>query len=320
MAIRYSKAYNQEISRVVRNFNAKRNRAIKKGKRLVPPQITVSDLKSRYENRRDLNRELRLIEKFGERDALTEVENLGGAKAVKWEVEYLKDNLKYAKQFFDQEIKKASYIDEKMSVSKTEYLNNLRAKRDFLELEMTNLDPSDYRTFKKTMNEYFYANKRNLESYRNWLNEVETIMRHMGYDNKTIDKFFEGFDSLTPEQFINLYRNNPIVSRLYELYVPSNDGSFSLSTSEEDAENLIDTFIEEKDQMIEQAKKSTEMLEGTELDDFVKSVEKTNVGKDFNSYGAVAGATPKINESKLTPKQIKQLKDLGWYDVVVKKK
>lgn len=319
MAIKYSKKYNKEITRIVRNFNTKRNRAIKKGKRLVPPQITVSDLKSRYENRRDLNRELRLLENFGKRDALTEVENLGGARAVKWEVQYLKANLKYAKEFFDQEIRKASHIDESMSVSKAEYLNNLKAKRDFLDLEMTQLDPSDFRTFKKTMNDYFYANKRNLQDYRNWLNEVELIMRNMGYDNNTINKFFEGFDSLTPEQFINLYRDNSLVSRIYELYIPTNDGSFKLSTSEEDARNLINTMMEEKDQMIERAKKTTDLTKGTELDEFAKSLEDIKVKKDFDSYGSIAGATPKINKNKLTAKQIKQLKDLGWYDAVVKK-
>lgn len=319
MAIRYSGAYNKEISRVVQNFNRKRNRAIKQGKRLVPPKMTVSDLKLRYENRRDLNRELKLLEKFGKRDALVEVENAGGAKAVKWEVQYLKSNLKYAKEYFDREIKKASHIDTSMAVTKKEHLDNLRAKRQFLDLELSQLSPEDFRTFKKTMNDYFYGNKRNLQDYRNWLNEVELIMRNMGYDNKTIDKFFEGFDTLTPEQFINLYRENALVSRIYELYIPTNDNSFKLSTSEEDAKNLIDTMMEEKDQMIERAKRSTELEDTTGLDEFIQSVEKTKVGKNFDSYGAVAGSTSKIKENKLTPKQIKQLKDLGWYDAVVKK-
>ena len=319
MAIRYSGAYNKEISRVVQNFNRKRNRAIKQGKRLVPPKMTVSNLKLRYENRRDLNRELKLLEKFGKRDALAEVENAGGAKAIKWEVQYLKSNLKYAKEYFDREIKKASHIDTSMAVTKKEYLDNLRAKRQFLDLEISQLNPEDFRTFKNTMNDYFYGNKHNIQDYRGWLNEVEVIMRYMGYDDKTIDKFFEGFKDLTPEQFIMMYRENSIISRIYELYVPSKDGDFKLSTSEEDARNLIDTMIEERDQMIDRVKKETEMVDSTGLDEFIKSVEKTKVGKNFDSYGAVAGSTPKIKENKLTPKQIKQLKDLGWYDDVVKK-
>ena len=48
MAIRYDANYNREISRVVKNFNNKRNRAIKRGLKNVPAPIKVSDLKARY--------------------------------------------------------------------------------------------------------------------------------------------------------------------------------------------------------------------------------------------------------------------------------
>lgn len=319
MAISYDDAYNKEIARVVRNFNRKRDRAIKKGKRLVPPRVTVSDLKLRYETRKSLNRELRLLEKFGKRDALTEVENLGGAKAIKWEVEYLRSNLKYAKKFFDREIRKASQIDSSMAVTRKEYLDNLRAKRSILDLEMAELNPADFRTFERTMDDYFYANQRNVQDYRNFLKEVEVIMRHMGYDNKTINKFFEGFDSLTPEQFIMMYRENNIISRVYELYIPSRDGGFKLSTSEEDAKDLIDTLMKEKDQMIERAKSSIDMSDTSELDEFARDVNKTKIPKEYDSHAAIAGATPKANKNKYSKKDISDLKALGWYDDVVGK-
>ena len=320
MAISYDDAYNKEISRVVRNFNQKRNRAIKAGKAMVPGPVKVSELKSRYETRRDMNRELSLLKKFGKRDALEEVENLGGATAVKWEVAYLKANLKYAKEYFDREIAKAHHIPDKMAVIRNEYVNNLKAKRQFLDLEMAELDPSDFRTFKKTINEYLYANERTLKDYRNWLQEVEIIMRNMGYDNKTIDKFFEGFDSLTPEQFITMYRENTLISRIYELYIPTSDGEFQLSTSEEDAKDMIDTLIKEKDEMIKRAKQAEEMYAGEkDLEDFAKSVESMQVPEDFDSYGTIAGATPGQPKTKLTKKQIKTLKALGWYDAVKKK-
>ena len=62
-------------------------------------------------------------------------------------------------------------------------------------------------------------------------------------------------DELTPEQFIKMYRQNALVSRIYELYIPSRDrGEFKLSTTEEDAKELLDTFLAEKRDMIEKAK------------------------------------------------------------------
>lgn len=255
MAIRFDKTYNAEIRRVVRNFNQKRNRAIKRGFTHLPPHLTVSELKSRYTARSQLNRDLRLIEKFNQNrdDALRVVETSGGAKAIKWELDYLKSNLRYAREFYDREIEKATKLDTMMNVTKMEYLNNLRSKRQYLDLELAELNPSQLRTFRKTINEYLYANERNLQGYRNWMEEVEVIMRHLGYDNKTINEFFNGFDKLSPRQFLNMYRQSALVSRIYELYIPSSDGNLRLSTTEEDAKELINTFMIEKDELIKKA-------------------------------------------------------------------
>ena len=220
MAIRYDKSFNQKINRIVHNFNQKRNRAIKRGFTHLPPKLTVSELKSRYDKRSDLNRELKLIEDFNKNkdDALKLVETSGGAKAIQWEYDYLKANIRYARRFFDREIQEANSLDTPMQVAKAEYLNNLKAKRDFLDLELAELSQPDFNTYRSTVNDYLYANTRNLNYYRNWLQEVEIIMKHLGYDKETINQFFEGFEQLSPRQFINMYRQSGLVSRIYELY------------------------------------------------------------------------------------------------------
>lgn len=278
MAIRYDKDYNAKINRVVRNFNQKRNRAIKRGFKYVPPALTVSELKARYENRSDLNRELRLISKFNKDkdEALKVVETTGGAKAIKWEMDYLKANIRHAKEYYDREIKKVQHLDTEMNVTKKEYLNNLISKRNYLDLELAELDPSQLRTYRKTIDEYLYANERKAQGYRNWMTEVEQIMRILGYGNDTINEFFEGFDELTPEQFLRMYQQSAIVSRIYELYIPTNDGSFKLSTTEDDARDLIDTFMLEKQQMIDKVK----MEEGVErIENLIKDITPEQLAK-----------------------------------------
>lgn len=257
MAIRFDSSYNAEIKRVVRNFNQKRNRAIKRGFTHLPPKLTVQELKSRYSTRSDLNRELNQLRKFNKDrdDALELIETSGGAKAIKWEYDYLKHNIKYAKDFYDREIDEARKLDTNLKVSQAEYINNLMSKRAYLDLELAELNQSQFRTYKKTINEYLYANERNSNSYRGWLEEVEVIMRYLGYDNKTIDKFFEGFDTLTPREFITMYRQSSLVSRIYELYIPTRDASFHLSTSGASARGLIEDFMQQKDELIAKAKK-----------------------------------------------------------------
>ena len=310
MAIRFDSAYNAEIRRVVRNFNQKRNRAIRRGFTHLPPLLTVSELKSRYSTRTELNRELKLIERFNKEkdEALRVVETSGGAKAIKWELEYLKANLNYAREYYDREIRNASNLDTELNVSKMEYINNMKTKRDYLTLELSELNPSQFRTFRSTINEALFANERNLKGYRNWMGEVELIMRQLGYDNKTINKFFEGFDQLSPEQFLNMYRQSAIVSRIYELYIPTRDGSFKLSTTEDDAKELINTFMIEKDEMIAKAKREEEM-QTKNLEEYVKSLNETKFEERRNQGN-------KLKRKDLTPQQIKQLEELGWDDLI----
>ena len=311
MAIKFDKAYNAEIRRVVHNFNQKRNRAIKRGYRYLPPPVTVSELKSRYTTRKQLNRDLNALKRFNREGdkALKVVETSGGAKAIKWEFDYLKKNLQYAKEFYDREIEDAARLDTPMMVAKAEYLNNLKSKRDYLNLELTELNQSQFRTFRNTINEYLYANERNMSGYRNWMNEVELIMRNLGYDNRTINKFFEGFNELTPRQFLNMYRQSALVSRIYELYIPTKDHSFKLSTTEEDAKDLINTFMVEKDEMIKKAKMQDE-IEDKGLEEFVKSLTEEKLTQRRQEGKA------KLRRKDLTQEQIKQLEELGWDDLI----
>lgn len=311
MAIKFDKAYNAEIRKVVHNFNQKRNRAIKRGYNHLPPRLTVSELKARYTTRSQLNRDLNALKKFN-RDgdkALKTVETSGGAKAIKWEYDYLKKNLQYAKEFYDREIHEASKLDTDMLVAKSEYINNLKSKREYLNLELAELNQSQFRTFRNTINEYLYANERNMSGYRNWMNEVELIMRNLGYDNKTINKFFEGFNELTPRQFLNMYRQSQLVSRIYELYIPTRDHSFKLSTTEEDAKDLINTFMIEKDEMIKKAKMQEE-IEDRGLEEFVQSLTEEKLTQRREEGKA------KLQRKNLTAKQIKQLEELGWDDLI----
>ena len=311
MAIKFDKAYNAEIRRVVRNFNQKRNRAIKRGYKYLPPKMTVSELKSRYTSRSQLNRDLNALKRFNREGdkALKVVETSGGAKAIKWEYDYLKKNLQYAKEFYDREIEDAARLDTPMMVAKSEYINNLKSKRDYLNLELTELSQSQFRTFRNTINEYLYANERNMNGYRNWMNEVELIMRNLGYDNKTINKFFEGFNELSPRQFLTMYRQSQLVSRIYELYIPTKDHSFRLSTTEEDAKDLINTFMVEKDEMIKKAKMQDE-IKTQGLEEFVKSLT------DEKLAGRRVDGKAKLQRKNLTAEQIKQLEELGWDDLI----
>lgn len=303
MAIRFTKSYNAEIRNVVRNFNQKRNRAIRKGFTDVPPLMSVSELKSRYSTRRELNNELKNLKKFNVRknDALREVETTGGAKAIKWEYEYLKSNIKFAKEYYDREIAKARLLDTPLQILRSDYINTLKAKRDYLNLELAELTQSQFRTFRKTINEYINANERKESSYRGWLNEVETVMRHLGYSDADIDEFFEGFDELTPQEFTTMYQQNSLISRIYELYLPTRDDEFRLSTSESDAREIIDALKTKKEGIINKARKSAKLSEA-EINEELKKIKREQKPVEKK----------KLIKSELSKEDLEILEALGY--------
>ena len=303
MAIRFTKSYNAEIRNVVRNFNQKRNRAIRKGFTDVPPLMSVNELKSRYSTRRELNNELNNLKKFNVKktDALREIETTGGAKAIKWEYEYLKSNIKFAREYYDREIAKARLLDTPLQILRSDYINTLKAKRDYLNLELAELTQSQYRTFRKTISEYVNATERKESSYRGWLNEVETIMRHLGYSDSDIDEFFEGFDELSPQEFTTMYQQNSLISRIYELYLPTRDDEFRLSTSESDAKEIIDALKTKKEGIINKARKSAKLSEA-EIDAEIKKIKRENKPVEKK----------KLIKSELSKEDLEILEALGY--------
>lgn len=310
MAIRFDRAYNAEIRKVVKNFNQKRNRAIKRGFKNLPDPLTVSELKSRYTTRKELNRDLNRYRRFIQQkdDALKTVETSGGAKAIKWEYDFLKRNLKAAKAFYDREIRNARNLDTPLLYAQSEYINNLKAKRSQLDLELSELTQPQFRAFRATINEYLANNYNNTQNYRGWMNEVENIMRYLGYDNKSINRFFEGFDQLSPQEFLTMYRQSNLISRIYELYIPSRSGDFRLSTTEEDAKELIDSFMERKKEMIKKAKLETRMQDNSRLEEFHKSIRKTQAEKTTRDE--------RFKRSNLSAEDIRNIEALGWGDII----
>ena len=180
MAIRYDKSYNAEIARTVKNFNQKRNRAIKRGFKSVPSPIKVSDLKARYTTRDELNKQLTQLRKFSSKeDLLKKVENQGGASAIEWEFGYLKSNLKSAKDYFEGEYKRVSKRVGKFPGERM-YLDTIASKIKLLDFNIDYMTQSQFRSAKSTISEFFNAPANRKAQYRGFLSEVEWVMEKTG--------------------------------------------------------------------------------------------------------------------------------------------
>ena len=260
MAIRYNKAYNREISNVVRSFNQKRNRAIQQGFKNVPSKIKVSDLKARYTSRKLMNKQLKLMREFstGGNKVLKEVENKGGAESIAWEFKYLKSNEKLAREHFIREFK---MVGKKLGEypGERQRLDAISRKINLLDMDVAYMSQSQFNSYRATINEFMKLPSRQKAGYRGFLSELDWVMSVAGFDEKSKNDLFRKLNSLTPQQFYYMYENSDIIKRIYELVDSPEFGEMKLNTSTEDAQEKVQTLIDTADVLIKQAKHPKEI-------------------------------------------------------------
>lgn len=322
MAIRFTKDVEAQVARDVKLFNAKRSKAIKQGYKHVPPAITVSELKSRYDSKSQLMGELEHIRKFSiSRDAMKEVELSGGAKAIQWEIDDLKRNLSYAKEWLGREFSTVRGLMYSMPGERTR-LSNVIAKRAILERDIEMMDQRTFNTYKGVMDDFYNAGVKRDAGYRGFLSEVELVMRRVGVPEKTIDDFFDTINKLTPNQFMLLYENEDLIKKVYSLADSPTFGGFKLNTSEKDAEETIDTLLEYKDELVKKGKDLEEQQNLDEIDLRLSAGEKPQYMSE-EEWGMVqvfgwAGETPK--KSKKAENEYNKLTNQLFYGKTAKER
>lgn len=305
MAIKYDSDLNREIRRIVKNFNQKRNRAIKRGFSYLPNKAYVSDIKTNFDSRADLRSYLKELEKFNKlKDyALETVETIGGGRTSRYNLMYIRDNLKDTKAFFDRQIEEARELFESdpYSIARREYLFNLEQKRRYLDINIMNLDQSGIKTFQKYTRQAFNYNKSNITAYKGFLSGVEQMMKNLGYSEKEINKLYENISNISPAQFIKMYRRSDVIAKIYDIIPSPEHGKSAINTSDEEAKGLIDKVMKEF------GEKATKDLAA-----FHEETERMYK----ESEAEFAAKTAKIKASTLTDKQRKDLETLGWMDLV----
>ena len=256
MAIRYDKSFNKEITRVVHNFNQKRNRAIKRGYTHLPPRLLVSELKSRYTTKSELIKELKFIESFNKKkDLIKVVENEGGAKSIKWDYLRLKRNIEGAKKHYDRLIAEVAKGDTIYDIGKKHLLETYTRQREILDLDLSQLSQNDFNTFRATINKYEKFNYLASRSYKGFLSEVLEVIKYSGYSEEVANQFVEKFKVLTPQQFVILYNDSNLIKRVYDIAdSPIHGASLKFNTDRRDAKEVIDALFEQTDEIIDEYK------------------------------------------------------------------
>lgn len=308
MAKRFDPDFNSEIRRIVKNFNQKRNRAYRRGFSYLPNKAYVSDIKANFNTKAEIRKYLRELQKFNKMgdSALDIITTNNGGRISRYNLMFIKDNLKDTKAFYDRQIAEAEelFYEDQYSIARRDYLFNLQAKRKYLDLEIMQLDQSGLKTFDRYTKQALSYNKSNITAYKGFLSGVEDVMRRLGYDERFISRFYEKMGNISPAQFIKMYRKSDLIARIYEMVPSPEHGRDKINTDDDTAKEYIEQFMKEFDDM---------MRETTSLEEFEKETDK--VYKDYQKQ-LTQKNQKKIPASSLSKADIDKLKTLGWMDLV----
>lgn len=295
MAIRYDGGLSSSMRKIVKNFNEKRRRALRAGYTNLPEARYVSDLKKQFTDRKALLKELQSLQSFnvGRQDSLKIVNLLEGGRAVQWELDYLKENTNAALDYFHDLYRKTAARVGEFPGERTR-LDALTKKINTLESDLLYMNQSQFNSYKAAIREFKNKNVVRTRGYRNFLSEVEFVMKNAQYSKEDIDRFFEKVSQLDPDEFYEWYENSDNVRKIFLIVdSPIKNRGMKLNTTDTDAKNAVDSLV-------------------GEVDDAIKKY------KDKSDLTASTPDVPKVRlpQSQLTAEQIQVFKSLGWSDLI----
>jgi len=230
--IRWRDKDEQELQRVVNNFNNKIRRASKKNQALVdflPNKVSVKDLKSKITTRSDFNRNLKSLKRFSEKGAEKLVEPKNKLKPTKIE-----------KEIMEAETPLTNYMLKERRI-KTRTVNASRAKElkalnvsaklgNMSTIEKANLKPKQlvlsksqeaWNKFDESLDKEIQSNfkEQGYQAYKdNYLKGLKNDVNDIG------DKVFNMVKDLDAKELFDKSASNPLLQIKFH-YDPLDDGA-----------------------------------------------------------------------------------------------
>lgn len=244
------------IRRTVRNFNAKNryNKTKTRGRGMLPRKIYVRELFDKYsdKSKRELNKQLKLYQSFGQRDALDLPYE--SSRLSKWEANYFKANKQKTINFFENEIADLTRIigdKPEYHLRQNERLTNLMRQREKLDKDLSTLSEDEIKTLRSVYN---YAERSDIvkaRGFRLYLSQLERTMANLGYTKDEINGVLNKFNVLSENEFTEMMRNEDLIDAVYDLIdSPKQRGKYQLMTDENRARAIVTDIQSRADELI----------------------------------------------------------------------
>lgn len=266
MAIRYDTKLTKDIQRVVRNFNQKIDRLEvinnKYGIYDLPDKVSIKALKKSVTSRKELYRRLNDLSSFSKRGSEISVQTESGLMS-RYKLELLKKEQKRLKGYYTRKIHSYQKLSPRIAGEKQlgtfeslgdEYLQQLEARREYLNKDITKLDKDHLAYFEKSLLNAELSETRAIQFYNNYVDiMVDRLGYAIDYDKYKLTYIHSKLKELTPQQFDRALRVESALKVIQEHY-PDIFDEISLSQNRKDIIAKYDLLYDSIDTIVAQAK------------------------------------------------------------------
>lgn len=221
--IRYDKGFNLEISKTVRNYNAKITRLAKKGFDYLPEKVSISELKATYFTRPKMRRRLKQLKLFSMR-GMEHLEPDTITPMTRYEYKILKSNLRSAKAFQTRQIKAYAKLPSlvgtmelpRQHFTDVEYFAKQR-NRAAMNINIKKASLQQIQSLKKKINRYQKYDSQSLTFKLAMLGRMGDLCSLFGGDFDKINKILDKLILMDSDAFVELFQANALFKEITRL-------------------------------------------------------------------------------------------------------
>lgn len=263
---KFNSNLNADIRRTIKSFNQKIKRAEKRGEKGLPELRSVREFKQQYATEKDAKRELaQLRGLLNNKQALQRHRTKEGTIS-NWEYDYIVKNLTETKRWVDRELEKAR-------IRTKEYPEHLYAMREdvlrledekaYLERDIRKLSARELKTVGAIERRMKRSELKTITGRKHFMVTLDTLLTARGISKKKRKEIADKLNSLSNEEYLELYKSHDIVGTIMSYYVPKDENEVQMLedlSKDEEVGEIVDDFETNLDMYMDEAKQSVKKI------------------------------------------------------------
>ena len=211
-SIKWKQRDEEELRRVVKNFNAKLSRIAKKNPEIakyMPPRVSYKELRGNITSRREFNRELKSLKRFSQKGSESIVESKTGLKTTAWEKKEIGIQVAIINR---ERTRKRKMVEQEEATSRGQKLKQTRSQMNSIRMNELNKKVFNFDKIKKSDWDKYKATVKR-QSHPDFQSEADENLRQnyikgltdVFGDTDETKKLIEEIENLPIKEFITKF-------------------------------------------------------------------------------------------------------------------